>query len=73
MDFAPVAVRVYGDFAVQAGTYTFSWRGEGGASVERQARFTFTFRRDGNPGNPYGWSIVEHHAVPVGLSRVRRG
>ncbi|CBJ32433.1 similar to Uncharacterized protein conserved in bacteria with a cystatin-like fold [Ectocarpus siliculosus] len=73
VDFAPVTVRVYGDFAVQAGTYTFSWRGEGGASVERQARFTFTFRRDGNPGNPYGWSIVEHHAVPVGLSRVSSG
>ncbi|CAM9147346.1 unnamed protein product [Ectocarpus sp. 8 AP-2014] len=73
VDFAPVTVRVYGDFAVQAGTYTFSWRGEGGGSVERQARFTFTFRRDGNPGNPYGWSIVEHHAVPVGLSRVSSG
>ncbi|CAB1118267.1 unnamed protein product [Ectocarpus sp. CCAP 1310/34] len=73
VDFAPVTVRVYGDFAVQAGTYTFSWRGEGGGSVERQARFTFTFRRDGNPGNPCGWSIVEHHAVPVGLSRVSSG
>ncbi len=61
VEYTPVAVRVYGDFAVQAGTYTFAWQGEDGATVEKRARFSFTFRRD-NPGGPQPWTIVEHHS-----------
>ena len=74
VEFTPVAVRVYGDFAVQAGTYTFAWQGEDGGTVEKRARFSFTFRRD-HPGTPQAWMIVEHHSssmpnAPSGLKAV---
>ena len=69
-----MAVRVYGDFAVQAGTYTFAFQGADGATVEKRARFSFTFRRD-HPESPTPWTIVEHHSssmpnAPAGLKRV---
>ncbi|CAN0262222.1 unnamed protein product [Scytosiphon promiscuus] len=75
VEYTPVAVRVYGDFAVQAGTYTFAWQAEDGSTVEKRARFSFTFRRD-NPGSPQPWTIVEHHSssmptAPAGLKAVR--
>lgn len=57
-----MAARVYGDFAVLAGTYTFAWRGEDGVTVEKRARFSFTFRRDRTRGAPRAWLIVEHHS-----------
>eukprot|EP00752_Nemacystus_decipiens_P003524 g3250.t1 len=74
VEYTPVAVRVYGDFAIQAGTYTFAFQGADGATVEKRARFSFTFRRD-NPGSPQPWTIVEHHSssmptAPAGLKRV---
>ncbi|CAN0077693.1 unnamed protein product, partial [Hapterophycus canaliculatus] len=65
-EFTPVAVRVYGDFATQAGTYTFAWRGEDGAPKEKRARFSFTFRRD--PESPTAWTIVEHHSSSMPTS-----
>ncbi|CAM9947506.1 unnamed protein product [Scytosiphon promiscuus] len=73
VEYTPVAVRVYGDFAIQAGTYTFAFQGADGATVEKRARFSFTFRRD--PENPRKWVIVEHHSssmptAPAGLKRV---
>ena len=74
VEYTPVAVRVYGDFAVQAGTYTFAWQGEDGGTVEKRARFSFTFRRENRRGQ-LPWKIVEHHSssmpnAPVGLKRV---
>ncbi|CAM9530145.1 unnamed protein product, partial [Hapterophycus canaliculatus] len=76
VEYTPVAVRVYGDFAIQAGTYTFAFQGADGATVEKRARFSFTFRRD-RPGAPQPWTIVEHHSssmptAPAGLKRVRK-
>ncbi|CAM9356947.1 unnamed protein product [Scytosiphon promiscuus] len=65
-EFTPVSVRVYGDFATQAGTYTFAWSGEDGAPKEKRARFSFTFRRD--PESPTAWTIVEHHSSSMPTS-----
>lgn len=67
MDYTPAAVRVYGDFAAQAGTYTFAWKGEDGHTVEMRARFSLTFRRD-NPNSPKAWTIVEHHSSSMPTS-----
>lgn len=61
VEYTPAPVRVYGDFAAQAGTYTFSWQGTAGDTVEMRSRFSFTFRRD-NPGSAQAWTIVEHHS-----------
>ncbi|CAN0239127.1 unnamed protein product, partial [Hapterophycus canaliculatus] len=73
-EYTPAPVRVYGQFAVQAGTYTFAWQGPDDATVEKRARFSFTFRRD-HPESPTPWTIVEHHSssmpiAPDGLKRV---
>lgn len=73
-EYTPVSVRVYGDFATQAGTYTFAWLGGDGAPKEKRARFSFTFRRD--PESPTSWTIVEHHSSsmptsPAELKHVR--
>ena len=61
VEYTPAPVRVYGQFAVEAGTYTFAWQGDDGKTVEKRARFSFTFRRE-KPGNPQPWIIVEHHS-----------
>ncbi|CAM9372851.1 unnamed protein product [Choristocarpus tenellus] len=65
IEYNPVAVRVYGDFATNVGTYTFAWTGEGGEKKEKRARYSFTYRRD--PNCLTGWAMVEHHssAMPV--------
>lgn len=73
-EYTPVSVRVYGDFATQAGTYTFAWMGADGSTKEKRARFSFTFRRD--PESPTAWTIVEHHSSsmptsPAELKHVR--
>lgn len=73
-EYTPGAVRVYGDFATQAGSYTFAWQGKDGETKEKRARFSFAFRRD--PDSPTGWTIVEHHSsampsAPAGLKRAR--
>lgn len=65
-EYTPVSVRVYGDFATQAGTYTFAWQGPDGETKEKRARFSFTFRRD--PKSSTGWSIVEHHSSAMPTS-----
>ena len=54
-------IRVYGDMAINSGTYTFS-EDRDGKPTSRPARFSFVYRnRDGR------WLIVDHHssAVPV--------
>lgn len=52
-------VRVYGDVAINTGTYTFSEIRDGKEFV-RPARFSFVYRnRDGH------WLIVDHHSSAV--------
>jgi uncharacterized protein (TIGR02246 family) len=52
-------IRIYGDMAINTGTYTFSEDREGKA-ITRPARFSFVYRnRDGR------WLIVDHHSSAV--------
>jgi uncharacterized protein (TIGR02246 family) len=52
-------IRVYGDIAINTGTYTFS-EVRDGKSITRPARFSFVYRnRDGR------WLIVDHHSSAV--------
>ncbi|HTM07789.1 MAG TPA: SgcJ/EcaC family oxidoreductase [Verrucomicrobiae bacterium] len=49
-------IRVYGDIAIDTGSYTFSETREG-KEVVRPARFTFVYRnRNGR------WMIIDHHS-----------
>jgi uncharacterized protein (TIGR02246 family) len=55
-------IRVYGDTAVNSGTYTFVGpaRDAAGNPISRPARFSFVYRkRDGR------WLIVDHHSSAV--------
>jgi len=52
-------IRVYGDVAINTGTYTFIGpaRDSAGNALRRPARFTFVYhKRDGR------WLIVDHHS-----------
>jgi uncharacterized protein (TIGR02246 family) len=52
-------IRIYGDIAINTGTYTFSEDRDGKAII-RPARFSFVYRnRDGR------WLIVDHHSSAV--------
>ena len=52
-------IRIYGDTAINTGTYTFS-EVRDGKEIVRPARFSFVFRnRDGR------WLIVDHHSSAV--------
>jgi len=52
-------IRVYGDIAINTGTYTFSEMRDG-KEVARPSRFSFVYRyRDGR------WLIVDHHSSAV--------
>ena len=52
-------IHIYGDMAINTGTYTFSEDREGKA-ITRPARFSFVYRnRDGR------WLIVDHHSSAV--------
>ncbi len=52
-------IRVYGDMAINSGTYTFS-EVRDGKEILRPARFSFVYRhRDGR------WLIVDHHSSAV--------
>jgi len=46
----------YPGWAIDTGTYTFSWQ-ENGKVVEVPARYTFVWKR-----TPKGWKIVNHHS-----------
>jgi uncharacterized protein (TIGR02246 family) len=52
-------IRVYGDTAINSGTYTFS-QVDDGKDVLRPARFSFVYRKSGNR-----WLIVDHHSSAV--------
>ena len=52
-------IRIYGDIAINSGTYTFS-EVRDGKEIIRPARFSFVYRnRDGR------WLIVDHHSSAV--------
>ena len=55
-------IRVYGDIAVNSGTYTFSEERDG-KEIVRPARFSFVFRNEGGR-----WLIVDHHSSAVPTS-----
>lgn len=48
--------RIYGEIAVNSGTYLFSWL-ENGKPVKEEARFSFVYRKSGNK-----WLIIDHHS-----------
>ena len=52
-------IRVYGDMAINTGTYTFS-QVDDGKEVIRPARFSFVYRNRGGR-----WLIVDHHSSAV--------
>ena len=52
-------IRVYGDIALDTGTYTFSEIRDG-KEVVRPARFSFVYRHRGGR-----WLIVDHHSSAV--------
>jgi hypothetical protein len=54
-----LVTRVYGDFAVNMGTYTFSYK-ENGKEKVIPARFTFVYEKHGDQ-----WLIVNHHSSVV--------
>jgi uncharacterized protein (TIGR02246 family) len=55
VDFAEQNIRVFGDLAINTGTYTFKY-----PKGEVAARYTFVFRfHDGK------WYVVEHHSSRV--------
>ena len=52
-------IRIYGDIAINTGTYTFS-EVRDGKEIVRPARFSFVFRnRSGR------WLIIDHHSSAV--------
>ena len=52
-------IRVYGDMAINSGSYTFS-QVEDGKEAPRPARFSMVFRKIGGQ-----WLIVDHHSSAV--------
>ena len=56
VELGPSSVRVFGDIAVNSGSYTFTDMRDG-QPVRRPARFSMVFRRVGDR-----WVIVDHHS-----------
>ncbi len=54
------AIRIYGDMAINTGTYTFSEERDG-KEILRPARFSFVYHK--NPAAQ--WLIVDHHSSAV--------
>ena len=52
-------IRVFGDVAVNSGTYTFA-NNQDGKVTSNHARFSFTYVRKGDR-----WMIVDHHSSAV--------
>ena len=52
-------IRIYGDIAINTGTYTFS-EVRDGKEIVRPARFSFVYRNSGGR-----WLIVDHHSSAV--------
>ncbi|CAM9125431.1 unnamed protein product [Chrysoparadoxa australica] len=58
-------IRVYDDFAINSGVYTFLWNdpAEPGGKKVKKARYSFTYKKDASSRN--GWSIVDHHSSAI--------
>jgi hypothetical protein len=58
--------RVFGDWAINTGLYTFTFRDLEGDEVVVPARFTYVYRKDPATGQ---WLIEDHHSslIPPGL------
>jgi len=56
VQFKDPLVRLYGDTAVNSGSYTFSYEKDG-KMVDLPARYSFTLVKRGNQ-----WLIVDHHS-----------
>ena len=54
--FGEQLIRVYGNAAVNTGSYTFSWVKDG-ETKSLPARYSFTYVKDGDR-----WLIVDHHS-----------
>jgi hypothetical protein len=54
--FGEQRIRVYGNAAVNTGSYTFSYR-KNGETEALPARYSFTFVKAGDE-----WVIVDHHS-----------
>lgn len=52
-----VLVQFYGDFAISAGLYTFTYLNQNGQTITLPARFNFVYKK--NDGH---WLIVNHHS-----------
>jgi uncharacterized protein (TIGR02246 family) len=59
LDFGDQSIRVYGNAAVNTGTYTFSWVKDGETKT-LPARYSFAYVKDGDR-----WLIVDHHSSPM--------
>jgi len=57
--FGDQLIRVYGNTAVNSGSYTFSWVKDGETKT-LPARYSFTYVKDGER-----WLIVDHHSSPM--------
>lgn len=49
-------IRIYGDIAINTGTYNFSYE-QDGKLITVPARFSFTYRKEDGK-----WKIVDHHS-----------
>lgn len=52
-------IRIYGDIAINSGSYTFFWK-QNGKDTSLDARFTYVYRKKGDD-----WMIIEHHSSMV--------
>jgi uncharacterized protein (TIGR02246 family) len=52
-------IRIYGDIAINTGTYTFSETRDG-KDIVRPARYSFVYRNRGGR-----WMIIDHHSSAV--------
>jgi uncharacterized protein (TIGR02246 family) len=59
LSFGDQSIRVYGNTAVNTGSYTFSWVKDGETKT-LPARYSFTYVKDGDR-----WLIVDHHSSPM--------
>lgn len=58
-----------GETAINDGYYVFAWRGPDGREVQKHARYSFVYRKEGGK-----WMIVDHHSsllptAPAGLAK----
>lgn len=55
-------VRVFGDFAINSGVYTFTLKSD----LQITSRFTFVYRKNGD-----SWEILEHHSSQMPENQIK--